>query len=82
MASADRFHLRNARRHPTPRGGQAARRRFCVCTTTILAALLALSVAGSGEVGDRPLRVLLFDFEGGVDGWLGNPWGGGRCGAV
>ncbi|MBM3497962.1 MAG: hypothetical protein FJX74_04750, partial [Armatimonadetes bacterium] len=27
----------------------------------------------------QPARMVLFDFEAGVEGWWGNPWGGGEC---
>ncbi|MEA3399961.1 MAG: carbohydrate binding domain-containing protein, partial [Armatimonadota bacterium] len=39
-----------------------------------IAALLVLTTAAWGQ---RPLRHVLFDFEGGVDDWLVNVWGGG-----
>ncbi|PIW14692.1 MAG: hypothetical protein COW34_07415, partial [Armatimonadetes bacterium CG17_big_fil_post_rev_8_21_14_2_50_66_6] len=42
--------------------------------------MLTAFVAPSQSAPERPLRVLLFDFEQGVTGWLGNPWGGGKCG--
>lgn len=49
---------------------------------TAVALLLTTMFAASGRgAEERPLRVLLFDFEQGVEGWLGNPWGGGTCGA-
>ncbi len=38
-------------------------------------------VAAQEAEADRPLREVLFDFEDGVAGWHGNPWGGGACGA-
>ena len=48
-----------------------------------LAALsLFLSVSVDANGGNaRPLVQTLFDFEQGVDGWRGNPWGGGEAGA-
>lgn len=41
--------------------------------------LLACSAVVRGAP-PRPLHVVLFDFENGVAGWVGNPWGGGKCG--
>ncbi|MBI3922999.1 MAG: hypothetical protein HY318_16375, partial [Armatimonadetes bacterium] len=47
----------------------------------LLLFLVASCFTGIAHAEDRPLRVRLFDFETGVTGWLGNPWGGGKCGA-
>ncbi len=38
---------------------------------------MAAKAVGTGDV-----RPLLFDFESGVRGWVGNPWGGGASGAA
>jgi hypothetical protein len=45
--------------------------------TWVLAAILAAaSCACAADVAP----VVLFDFESGIEGWTGNPWGGGKCG--
>lgn len=36
-------------------------------------------VTAAGWAQPTPGLVTLFDFEGGSDGWSGNPWGGGKC---
>jgi hypothetical protein len=43
--------------------------------------VLAVFASPSQCAPERPLRVSLFEFEQGVEGWIGNPWGGGKCGA-
>lgn len=40
--------------------------------------LLAALCAGAWAQPSAGL-VTLFDFESGIDGWTGNPWGGGKC---
>ncbi|MBT3375683.1 MAG: family 20 glycosylhydrolase [Lentisphaerae bacterium] len=53
------------------------------CFPMLALPILFVLFAGDGvgrTAGPRPLQHLLFDFENGVEGWLGNPWGGGKCG--
>ena len=46
----------------------------------ILALALAWCCALAPARAERPVRQVLFDFEGGVEGWWGNVWGGGgKC---
>ncbi|MBM3475631.1 MAG: hypothetical protein FJX75_20395, partial [Armatimonadetes bacterium] len=47
-------------------------RRGWVTLTLWLAVGAAAAQGGSA-------RVVVFDFEGGIEGWWGNPWGGGEC---
>lgn len=43
----------------------------------VVAAVLLLCAAGWAQPSAG--LVTLFDFESGIDGWSGNPWGGGKC---
>ncbi len=40
----------------------------------LLAAFLSVALAAG-----QPHELVLFDFEDGIKGWWGNPWGGGEC---
>ncbi|MGQ9729766.1 MAG: glycoside hydrolase family 20 zincin-like fold domain-containing protein [Candidatus Zipacnadales bacterium] len=40
---------------------------------------VVLGLAVSAAAAQEDVRVVLFDFEGGVQEWWGNPWGGGEC---
>ncbi|MBC7289188.1 MAG: hypothetical protein H5T86_14350, partial [Armatimonadetes bacterium] len=42
-----------------------------MCLSAI--AMVAFLAAG------QPHEVVLFDFDSGIEGWWGNPWGGGKC---
>ncbi len=43
------------------------------------ALVFSLAVLVPGAAPAQEKSVVLFDFEQGIEGWWGNPWGGGKC---
>lgn len=52
------------------------RTRSVVSACALVAAAVVVATAAHAA---EPALVTLFDFEQGVEGWWGNPWGGGKC---
>ncbi len=46
---------------------------------TVAAAVAGLLCAVGASFAAQQHRIVLFDFDSGIKGWRGNPWGGGKC---
>jgi len=69
-------------RRPVPLEGRTPVRPASRAVALVALALAAFVGLHDGRCAPPPpLRHLLFDFEQGVSGWVGNPWGGGASGA-
>lgn len=51
-------------------------RRSAVRVAFLIISAIAIAATAAAQDG---ASVVLFDFEAGIEGWWGNPWGGGEC---